>query len=234
MEKTAIEPAPLAGTSVKLIIGGFFVLLGVMLTLDNLGVIDGERYLAWWPMTLVAIGAIKLFAGGRVVGTILIVAGAWLTADNLGMIRFTLFDLWPLLLIVAGLALVARAVGFVPERSAPQPSSTTWGVLGIRKIAETSRDFGGRRYVGFLGGCEIDLTGAEISKSPAVIETYAVWAAIEITVPDRWEIVGEVVPIMGGFEAKVHSADAPEKQLIVRGAAVMGAVEIKSAPGRSS
>ena len=57
---------------------------------------------------------------------------------------------------------------------------------------------------------------------------------VEVLVPYEWEIVGEVVPVMGGFEVKVRPAAPTGKQLIVRGAAVMGGVEVKSAPGRRS
>jgi len=67
-----------------------------------------------------------------------------------------------------------------------------------------------------------------------VIETIAVWGGIEILVPYEWEIVGEVVPVMGGFEVKVRPSASTGKQLIVRGAAVMGGVNVKSAPGRRS
>jgi hypothetical protein len=134
---------------------------------------------------------------------------------------------------------VARAMGFRPEAAldsgqAGQPGSTVWGVFSSRVIDENSRDFTGRRYVAFLGGCEIDLTGADIAKSPAIIETFAVWGGIEIRVPEGWEIIGEVVPVMGGFEVKVRPAASTGRQLIVRGAAVMGGVEIKSSPRRMS
>ena len=45
-----------------------------------------------------------------------------------------------------------------------------------------------------MGGCELDLTDAEMKNSPAVIEVFAMWGGIEIFVPDSWEIVAEVVP----------------------------------------
>jgi hypothetical protein len=220
--------------AVRLIVGAFFVLIGVFITLDNLNLINSDPYLAWWPLVLVAIGGIRLFAGGnRVIATLLILAGVWLIAYNMGVVDFTLFDLWPLLLIGGGIAMVAKALGYAPERPPADLTTTMWGVLAVRKISETSRAFAGRRYVGFLGGCEVDLSGAELGPEPVVVETYAVWGAVELTVPDHWEVVGEVLPVMGAFEVKVRPAGVPEKQLIVRGFALMAAVEVKGTSRRS-
>jgi predicted membrane protein len=241
METRAMQPAPFASTGVKLIVGLFVTAVGVLLTLDNLDIIHSDRYLEWWPLLLIAIGILKLLGNGnRIISIILIVAGAWLIAYNLELIRFTIFDLWPLILIGIGLSFVARAIGFRPEKVLDHTGvqsgqqSEVWAVFSSRVIDETARDFTGRRYVALLGGCEIDLTGADIAKSPAVIETYAFWGGIEIRVPEGWEIVGEVVPVMGGFEVKVRPSASTGKQLIVRGAAVMGGVEIKSSPRRMS
>lgn len=235
METRVMDSQRDGGFGVKFLIGVFITAVGILLTLDNLDFLDSEPYLAWWPLLLVTIGLVKLMGeGSRVFAIVLIVVGAWLTAYNLEYVRFTIFDLWPLILIGVGISFVARAVGWKPEISIGGPSSTTWGVLSVRKVTETSHDFSGRRYVAFLGGCEIDFTAADITKSPAVIETFAVWGGIEIVVPDGWEIVGEVIPFMGGFEVKVRPSAAAGKQLIVRGAAVMGGIDIKSAPGRRS
>jgi hypothetical protein len=233
METRLAQPRPLAAVSVRLIVGGFFVLLGVLLTLDNLNLFDSEPYLSWWPLVLVVIGVIRLLAGGnRVIAALLIAAGAWLIAYNLEVVDFTLFDLWPLLLIGGGIAMVAKALGYRPERRGDDSTTTTWGVLGVRKVDETSRAFAGRRYVGLLGGCEVDLTGAELAQPQVVVETYSFWGAVELTVPDHWEVVGEVLPVMGAFEVKIRPSAAPEKQLIVRGFAIMAGVDVKSAPRR--
>ena len=99
-------------------------------------------------------------------------------------------------------------------------------VLSQRKIANTSQEFTGARAVAFMGGCELDLTQADIASSPAVIEAFAMWGGIEIYVPDGWEIIGEVVPVMAGFEIKTVPTSAPRRQLIVRGAALMGGIVV--------
>jgi len=78
-----------------------------------------------------------------------------------------------------------------------------------------------------MGGVELDLTDATMTQSPAVIEAFAMWGGIEISVPETWEVTGEVVPFMGGFEIKVAPVGAPQRRLIVRGTAIMGGIEVK-------
>lgn len=242
METRAMQPAPFASTGVKLLVGIFVTAVGVLLTLDNLDLIHSHRYLEWWPLLLVAIGVLKLLGdGSRWMAVVLIAAGGWLIAYNLELIRFTFLELWPLILIGVGLSFVARAMGWRFERALDssrspnaEQSPTVWGVFSSRAIDETTRDFSGRRYIALLGSCEIDMASADIDHGPAVIETYAFWGGIEIRVPEGWEIVGEVVPVMGAFEVNVRPAAPTGRQLIVRGAAVMGGVEIKSTPRRRS
>ena len=232
--QTATQRPQLTLTAIKLLIGFCITAVGVLLALDNLDLIHSYQYLVWWPVFVVAIGLIMLaFGGSRFFGAILLIVGLWLTAYNLGVIDFTIFDLWPVILIVVGLGFVAAAFGWKPEAPAVS-DSTTLAILTTRKIDETARDFTGRRYVAFMGSCEVDLTAADVGPHPAEIETFVLMGGIVITVPDGWEIVGEVVPVMAGFEVTVRPGNAPGKRLIVRGAALMGGIEVKSAPARKS
>lgn len=221
------QPAPEIG--VKLVIGVFFAVLGVLLTLDNLELVDSYRFLAWWPGLFIVIGIVKAAEGsGKVWSAVLILMGIWMIALNTGAVSITFFDLWPLILIAIGGMLVARAVGFRPELIAGNRIPATAGILSNRHIHETSQDFRGGRYAAFLGSCIIDLTEADIRENPAEIVVLAVMGGIEIYVPDRWEVIGEVVPVMAGFEIKVRPASGADRRLVVRGTVVMGGVEVKS------
>jgi hypothetical protein len=83
-----------------------------------------------------------------------------------------------------------------------------------------------------MGAVELDLRGAKIVSSPAVLDVFALWGGIEITVSPDWKVDIQVVPILGGVENKARSmappAGGPEQVLIVRGTALMGGIEIKS------
>lgn len=222
MEDTLNRQTQFGGA--KLIIGTFFVLHGILLAADNLGILAAWDYLRYWPAVILLIGIYKLWQPGRqLAGIILTIVGGSLLAQNVGLLRLSIFDLWPLVLIVGGIVVIARATGFeVPSGDAHNILS----VFGVRKLAP--REFDGARIVAVAGGCELDLTNAQLAQSPTVIEVFAMWGGIEISVPDTWETVGEVLPFMGGFEVKVAPKGTPQRQLVVRGTAIMGGVEVKT------
>jgi hypothetical protein len=221
MEDTLNRPTQFGGA--KLIIGIFFVLHGLLLAADNLGVLAAWDYLRYWPAVIVLVGIYKLWEPGRqLAGAIITMVGASLLAQNAGWLRLSVFDLWPPLLIIGGIAIIARAYGF---EVASTDSRNILAVFTTRKIAP--REFAGARIVAVMGGCELDLTDAAMPQSPAVVEAFTMWGGIEIYVPDTWEIIGEVVPVMGGFEVKVAPSGTPQRQLIVRGTAIMAGIEVK-------
>jgi predicted membrane protein len=227
MEQQLTRPAPVVTVSVKLIIGLFFAALGVLLTLDNLNVIDAHVYLHYWPVVFVVIGLVKLSdPTSRAIAVASILAGALLLALNTRALR--LFDLWPLLLIGAGVVIVMQAFGI--QRSI----ANNWTmILASRKVKIDNPNFTGGRIFAFMGGCEMDLTGADIAQGPAVIEVFVLMGGVEMTVPDGWEIVADAVPFMGGFEIKTKSKRTG-KQLVLRGFVMMGGLEIKDVTARNA
>ena len=47
--------------------------------------------------------------------------------------------------------------------------------------------------------------------------------------PEGWQVRGEVIPLMGGFEDKtLPKAGAVEGTLVIRGFAIMGGVEVSN------
>jgi predicted membrane protein len=127
--------------------------------------------------------------------------------------------------------MVVRALGVRSTAESPDVRNV-WAVLTSRKIRNNSPDFTGARVAAFMGGCELDLTQANIVNGPAVVEAFALMGGVEIIVPDDWEVVGELMPVMAGFEIKNAPATSTStKQLIVRGTAIMSGVEVKRRNG---
>ena len=220
------QPIPVEVT--KLIVGLFFTALGLLLAADNLRLLRADDYLQYWPAVAVLIGLIKLAdPGRRLVGTTLIVIGASLLAYTAGWVHFTIFNLWPLLLIGIGAAMVARAAGVRVPGTGAQTGRNILAALTTRKINETSRDYSGNGIVAAMGACQLDLSQADIAHGPAIIEAFAFWGGIEIFIPENWEVIGEVFPFMGGFDVRTSVGAKPDRQLIVRGAAIMGGIEVK-------
>jgi predicted membrane protein len=218
----------IGGVSVKLIVGIFFTLLGVLLTLDNLDLADAERFLPFWPVVFIAIGILKVQERRtRMLAIIGIVGGALLVVFNTGWLPFSIFDFWPVALIFVGLGIVAHAFGFRAWDVSGESSSTIWAILGVRKEAITARNYAGGRIIAFMGGCELDLTKADMQPGPAELEIIVVWGGIEIKVPEGWEVIGNTIPIMGGADIRTKAAPGG-RRLIVNGLAIMAGIDIKS------
>jgi hypothetical protein len=229
---TQKQPPAVDGTSakvsVKLIIGIFFTLLGVLLTLDNLDLADADRFLPYWPVVLIAIGILKFQdRRSRTFAILGIGVGALLIVFNNDWLRFSIFDFWPIALIFAGLGMVARAFGFRLSQMSGGSTSTIWAIFGVRKEKVIARNYAGGRIIAFMGGCELDLTKADMEQGSAELEVIVVWGGIEIKVPEGWEVIGNTVPIMGGADIRTKAAPGG-RRLIVNGLAIMAGIDIKS------
>ena len=53
------------GVTPQLVLGVMVIVIGVLMTLDNLELIQAERYLRFWPVGLVALGLAEAVARAR-------------------------------------------------------------------------------------------------------------------------------------------------------------------------
>jgi predicted membrane protein len=228
------KPAPRVNG--RLIAGALLIFFGVLFTLDNMGVLDAGDVLSYWPVILIAIGLLKVLQppheGHRKLGYVLLALGVFFQLQILGFTHMR--SAWPFLLVVIGGLLVWRALG----RSAGPPAAESSSQLsefavmgGVHRVVESS-DFRGGEATAIMGAVELDLRGSTIVTSPAVIDVFALWGGIEITVPPEWKVDVKAMPILGGFENKARSSvrdsSAPAQELVIRGTALMGGVEIKN------
>jgi predicted membrane protein len=220
----------------QLIFGLVICIVGLLFTLDNLGLAHVGRYARFWPVGLVAVGVMKLWQsrdgqGGAPAGLIFAMAGVWLLLEELAVVRISFFDLWPLLIVFFGGYLVWRGLAgptAPPEEKGPTSTLSALAVLGGVNRGSNSREFRSGDLTAVLGGCEIDLRKAAIN-GEAVIDIFAMWGGIEIRVPEDWTVESHVVPILGGVDDKTRPPQgATAHRLILRGFAIMGGVEIKN------
>ncbi len=95
--------------------------------------------------------------------------------------------------------------------------------------ASASADFRGGDLVAIMGGCELDLRKATIAAREAVIDVTAIMGGIDIVIPETWTVEAKVIPLMGGVGDETrHNAGAPTGRLVIRGVALMGAVQVKN------
>jgi predicted membrane protein len=106
----------------KFIIGVCLVLMGVVLALDQLGVVQAHHVLRFWPAALIVVGLVMLQRGERhsaLRALVLIVVGGWLLLNTLGIVGLDLWEfILPLLLVFFGARIMMRNQGY--RSSAPQ------------------------------------------------------------------------------------------------------------------
>ncbi len=222
------------------VVSGMIIIgIGVILLLNQLGFLPRGLVLNFWPTIVMAIGLIKLVAGGdrgdRVAGGFMVAGGLVWQLNILGITHFTWATIWPVFIIFAGVMVLVHAMGCKeqgpPTWTAPQDMNSFFVFGGgERKVA--AKDFKGARLFAVFGGYEVDLSMADMAGSEAFIEASAVFGGGEIRVPQTWKVVVQGTGILGGYSDDTHhfqpDANAPVKTLYVRGVAVFGGVEVRN------
>lgn len=219
----------------RLVFGIFLVALGVLFTLETLGYADVEHYFDFWPLLFVVIGGIKWGQAKsnptRMAAAIWILVGVWLLLYNVGIVDYAFWDLWPALLILIGVWVIWHTMERSERQQSDDPSSTmsAFCIMSGADRKSSSEDFRGGELTAIMGACEVDLTQAHITDGEAVLDLFAFWGGIEIRVPPDWVVVSQVTAFMGGYEESAQPAPTGSTQrLVLRGLAVMGAIEVKN------
>jgi hypothetical protein len=230
-------------------LGGIIVLLGVLLTLDNMDLLDFE-FFHLWPVLVVVWGLSMIVRRGgalqKLIGGIIALAGVALLLSNLGLWRVSFGDLWPLLLIMLGLSILFGArsgSGRLRVSVLVGPGSgggtggseeaflRRWVALGGLDQKITSHNLTGGEITAVMGGIELDLREAEMAGEQIDLEVFALMSGIVLQIPPGWEVTNEVMAVAGAVEDKTgppaERGAAPARRLVLRGHAIMAGVEVK-------
>src|SRR5215510_2999490 len=135
----------------RLIVGVAIALFGFVLVLDRLNLVIADQVLHWWPLVIVAVGALiyqqSRRVGGGVNGIIVMVIGGWLLLNSVGVVRLRFWEMfWPLVLIGIGSVLVMQAMRrHTREATGVRADDTlvAFAMLGGVKRTVTSERFRG-------------------------------------------------------------------------------------------
>ncbi|MBV7536753.1 cell wall-active antibiotics response protein [Duganella sp. sic0402] len=225
-----------------MIVGLFVIGLGMLFLLDNLGWLDLDLRIHVVPTVLIAVGILKVMQtrsqSGVIVGGALIVVGALFMLKSLGFLNIDWRTLWPLLIIGAGVAVVAKSATsrkqienseLSLDKAGNESQVNITAVMSGYKNRNTSQDFRGGEITAIMGGSDLDLRQASIN-GDAVLNVFAFCGGITLKVPIDWTVIMEGTPIMGGFEEKTVPpvAGGTGKRLILRGYVIMGGVEVRN------
>jgi hypothetical protein len=241
---TPHDSAAATGGSVitsDLVLGIGIVLVGVLLMLDNLGVLEASYALRFLPLGLIAAGVMLLVKGHdsntRFWGYAWIFVGSWLSLNLLNISRVGFFDLlWPLLIVSFGVHLIRKRGRRVrPLRVSQAAGSNLFALMSESKRRVDDKPFLGAQMTSIVGNCVLDLRQASIEKGQeATVEVLAVVGGAEILVPQDWVVISNVAPIAGSVEDKrlppISGPSAPPPgapRLVLRGTLVLGSLQIK-------
>ncbi len=231
---------PAAAGAVRLVFGILVIVVGLLFTLDNFGLVSARFLLRLWPLALVAVGLTKVlqrrgFWNGFW-GWVLALAGTLLLLDRLDVLRFPVWKLAPLVLVALGIRLVQKAGGRTfPDRTIENRTAATLdetAIFGGWDRSITTNEFLGGEINALFGGFELDLTNCRIPDDQASVTVFIAFGGGDIRVPRDWAVDVKAFAIFGGTDDKsAHppvDGDVPPKKLVIDGFVVFGGLDIKN------
>ena len=232
-----------ARTSGGLLTGAILIAIGTAILLDHMGVIPVDRIWRFWPLILIAVGAVRFVEScNRMASVILMFIGMLFLLGNLGLLHLSWAEFWPIVLIGIGVMMIWGRLSiphWQPDTGNPNrpgdPNKLTANTMfgGIERRITTSNFRGGNAQAIF-GGIELDFRAADIDGEEAVLYVEAVFGGIDIVVPERWMPIYEGQSMFGGYSDETRPplpdvpGTPPRKRLILRGQALFGGITVKN------
>lgn len=227
-------------------VGGLILAIGSIWLFKKLDLFYLPRWVFSWQTLLIGLGLVfgvnRKFEGIGWLALILI--GAFFLIDDIFFLDYEIRRLAiPIGVIVVGAFIVGRAL-WGPSREA-RKSLTGDGVINIDEGGEDyfdittifggakkkvfSKQFKGGETTCLFGGTDLDLTQADI-QGTVIIDVVQMFGGVKMVVPANWEIKSDITAILGGFDDKRSTPQAPSsgKKLVITGFVMFGGVEIKS------
>lgn len=224
----------------RIVLGAFVVLLGAFALADNLFQINTRQVLQFWPVVFMLVGVMKLShtrrTSGYVFGASFVALGVLMTLNNLELISFRMRDWWPLLVIGAGVAMIAkeplrrRFENLQQDTRAMDEAASTFSATAVMSgntFSVVSQDFRQGEVTAVLGGLEIDFRQASM-QSQATLQVMSVMGGIDIRVPPDWSVECRATAFLGGVDDKTVPPAQATKRLVIEGFVMMGGVEVKN------
>ncbi|HEV3279470.1 MAG TPA: DUF5668 domain-containing protein [Terriglobia bacterium] len=255
-ERRSVGPRVVAGLSIGgkdrysgLTAGIVIIGIGVLLLLDQEGILTFSHLVRFWPVLVIAWGlgaAVRAEENqGRLWGMLVVFVGAVFLLSALGYRHFELRHIWPFLVIAAGLWILYTSIQ-KGGKAAEGPNVGATGtpldvsnldlnrvdIFGGGKIRINTRHFRGGRWLAIFGGSQFDFTEADIEGDEATINITAVFGGGELVVPRSWQVDVRGAALFGGHNDEtrppLQDPATPRKKLILTGAWVFGGFNIKN------
>jgi predicted membrane protein len=243
MENEKNKMAKRSESSHRLMIGILLIIAGLILILKKSTVLPQpldyfiDNVIFSWQMLLIAIGVVSLIGSdNKTPGIVLISVGGFFLIPELFTDFFRSFNFfWPALFIVIGVVLLLnskRLSGVASYKG--ESKADIIDIVNIFSGAERqliTDNFKGGKITAIFGGGEVNLTRCSLAPGDNVIEITCIFGGTTIIVPENWNVIIEVTPILGGFsDNRKIIGDVMRdntRTLAVRGTVIFGGGEIK-------
>jgi predicted membrane protein len=243
MENEKKKIAKRSESSHRLMIGILLIIAGLILILKKSTVLPQpldyfiDDVIFSWQMLLIAIGVVSLIGSdNKTPGIVLISVGGFFLIPELFTDFFRSFNFfWPALFIVIGVVLLLNSKRLSAVSSYKGESKADIiDIVNIFSGAERqliTDNFKGGKITAIFGGGEVNLTRCSLAPGDNVIEITCIFGGTTIIVPENWNVIIEVTPILGGFsDNRKIIGDVMRdntRTLAVRGTVIFGGGEIK-------
>ena len=230
------EPRTPNAFSPRLVLGIAIIVVGLALTLDNLGLVEAHILFKLWPLILVALGAAKLRQQGTncTWGWVLVGLGTYFLLINFGHVHLS-DTLGPLLVVALGIFIVVKALkqsrGVPPEVERSDDFLQGTAIFGGFERRVLTQSFRGGELTAIFGGFDVDLRHAALSDNQARVDVFVLFGGGELKVPEGWEIANRATSIMGAVGDKTYHGAEPKEgrpRLVITGLTLFGGLEVKS------
>ncbi len=205
------------------LVGGVILaVIGVLLLLQNLGIPyfdDLERY---WPVILIAVGitqaARSMGVGGRIWGGMVFFVGVVFLLNNFGVIHGDVWRfLWPGILIVIGLGMLARSIdrqtsGGYPPGAGGMDGQKMADDIKHRIISNIHENIHNRPWS---------------SASPNHLSEWAIFGGSRRRIDSQDFQGGEAFAMFGGVELDLRKAATTLDEVVIEVNAIFGGVEVR-------
>lgn len=219
--------------SSQVFIGILIAALGLLLLARTTGLYDTGPLVRYVPSVFVLVGLYAIVSSRfrNLSGPLVLVLFA-------GAVQLVVLDvisgsdvlsLWPILLIVAGLSILAGQLRPV-TRTVSASQLDAFALLGGNEQRATTETFSGGSLTALFGGVELDLRDTAVDDPPARINATALFGGIDIAVPREWNVKVDILPVLGGAEDDRPRRDPSESHeeidLVVTGFVAFGGITI--------
>jgi len=222
-----------------MIVGAIVVAVGLLLLLDNLGIIRFRDLWQYWPVLLIVWGLSHIFSKRGLAsyawGGVIALIGALLLLDNLDIIFFNVHLIWPLIIIAVGVAMLLHALerqryGYAGVPPISDAMAQGMAVFGNVKRRIDSQDFRGGDASTVFGEVVFDLRNAAMTVDQAIIDVNVVFGAVKIFVPQGWLVQVKAATVFGGVEDKTlpprSEPNTKVPRLVITGSVVFGGINL--------